>query len=124
MGPPFCPGRVLVRSNYGAVHKVDRPVEPAVYVRPPVQGGEDLLPDVGLLPVAKPAVDGAPQTESLGQVAPRGAGAQDPENAFEHGPVVLGGPAGAGVLRRQQRTKALPLRVAQFTPLHAGDSTP
>jgi hypothetical protein len=118
MVPPFCTGGVLVRPNDGAVHEVQGPVQPPIHVRLPLQGGEDPIPDSSPLPTAEAAGDGPPGAVPRGQIAPRRAGAQDPEDAIDHRAVVVGGASSAGLLRREQRAKPFPLRISQDARLH------
>ena len=110
---------MLVGADDGAVDEVERPVEPPFRIGLALQRGQDAIPDAGLLPAVEARRDGLPRAVAFGQGAPGTAGAQDPEDAVQDGTVVLGGTAGTGLLRREQRAQALPLHVGQVTRVHA-----
>src|SRR5215217_2646201 len=92
---------------------------PAVGVRPPLQRGKDAIPHPRPLPAVEAAGDRLPRVVALRQGPPRAARAQDPEDAVEDGAVVVGGTAGAGLLRREQGTQPFPLCVGQLARFHA-----
>ncbi len=52
---PFGTGGVLVRPDDGAVDEVQRPVQPAFGVGPPLQFGQDPIPHSRLLPAVEAA---------------------------------------------------------------------
>ena len=100
--PCMGPSRMLVRTDDGAIHIVDIPVQ--------VLGGVGLLldrrkeasPDARLAPAVEAAGDGLPGAIPFGQVAPGSAGAEDPEDAVEDAAVVSGWAAGVRFLWRKQ----------------------
>lgn len=122
--PPLRPHRVPVRPDHGAVHDAQAPVEPPLGVRLAPEFGRDAAPDPDLLPATEAAVDGPPRAEPLGRVAPGGTGAQGPEAAPQDKPVILGGPAGAGLLGREQWAEALPPFVRRSGLVQAGEDDP
>src|SRR3712207_5062478 len=99
------------------------PIEPAVRARLPLQHGEDAAPTSRPLPPVEAAGGRLPRAEAPRQGAPRAPGAEHPQYGLENDPVVVGGTAGTGLLRRQQRAKPRPLRVGQFGAIHATKRT-
>jgi len=94
---------MLVCPDDGAVHEMERPVEPALGIGSPLQSSQDAIPHPSLLPSVEPARHGLPRAIALGQGAPRTTGTQDPEDAVEDGAVVFGGTTRVGLLRWKQR---------------------
>src|SRR5262249_9593811 len=58
------------------------------------------------------------------EIAPGGAGAQNPQDAIDDHSMVRSGPAGCGFLRGKQRLEPLPLRVGEFFAFHTSECTP
>ncbi len=83
----------LFRPHEGAVHKALREVELAAFPQVLGQRAKDPLQDALLAPALEAAVAGLVGRVALGQVAPGGAGAQDPQDAVEHIPGVPPGPS-------------------------------
>lgn len=81
-------------------------------------GAQDLVPDAGVPPAPEARGDGAPRSVALGQIPPRGPGAQDPEDTVEDGAMVLGRATGARPLRREERSKPRPLGIGQLVVSH------
>jgi hypothetical protein len=111
---------MLVRPDDGAVHEVERPVQPPFAIGPSLEGGQDPLPDAGLLPAVEPTRHGLPRAVALGEGSPGAARAQDPQDAVEDGPMVLGGTTGMGLLRWEQLAQPLPLHIGQVARFHDG----
>jgi hypothetical protein len=109
---------VLVRADDAGVDEVQAPIDLALRVRLGLQRGEDPVPDPGLAPAVEPARDGADRAVALGQVAPRRAGAQDPQDAAHDPAVVVVRPPGPRPLRRQQGLQPRPLPVTQVETSH------
>jgi hypothetical protein len=109
-------GRVLVRADDGAVHEVQRPIDPTRGIGLGLQGGQDFLPHPGLAPTAEALIDARPSTVALGQVAPGCAGPGDPKHAIDEAPVVAARPPGRGT--GQQQLQVPPLPIGQITSLH------
>ncbi len=68
----------------GAVDRDHRPNDVADGFGLALQGLEGLLPDPAAAPTEQPIMAGLPLPIPLRQIAPRGTGAQHPENAVEH----------------------------------------
>ena len=77
------------------------------------QLGKDALPETGGAPEPVPLVGRLPLAVLLWHRSPRGSGAHHPQDADEHGPVVVGRPPRHGLLRWQHRRDTLPLGVGQ-----------
>jgi hypothetical protein len=102
---------VLVDPDDGAVD--DRVLE----VRIAGQTAENHLEDAIQCPSSETLEDRIPIPESRGQVAPRRAGAGDPQHRFEKAPIILAGAAGVANLAGKQRRNPLPLLVAQYASI-------
>jgi hypothetical protein len=118
-GPPFGSGRVPGGAGNGAVDEVQRPVQPALPIRLPLQRGPDSALDSRPLRAVEAAGDRLLGAVAFGRAAPRTGGAESPEDPVDHCPMVIRGPADVGLFRREQRTKPLPLRVGHLTRLPA-----
>jgi hypothetical protein len=93
---------MLVRTDDGAIHIVDSPVQVLCGVGLLLDRGKEASPDACLAPAVEAAGDGLPGAIPFGQVAPGSAGADDPEDAVEDAAVVSGWAAGVRFLWRQQ----------------------
>jgi hypothetical protein len=74
---------MLVRPDNRAVHVVDVPIDLTGGIGLRLDLGKDAVPEAGLTPTVEAAGDGGPGTVALGQVPPRGASAQNPQNAVD-----------------------------------------
>ena len=95
---------MLVGADHGAVDHLQGVWNGAALV----QGIEHEFPQPGKRPAAELAIYAGPLSELLGQVAPGGAGAGDPENAIRN-KAMVGGPAPVGFAdggekRREERS--------------------
>src|SRR3954463_6161021 len=108
---PASAGGVLVGPNDRGIDKVQIPVDLAPRVRLSLKGAEDAVPNPRSAPAVEAARHRSDRAIALRQVAPGGAGAVDPQHAAHHAAVIMIGSARAGLLRRQQRLKSLPLCV-------------
>jgi hypothetical protein len=85
-----------------------------------VMGGADgvhqPVPHARPPPAHKPVVAGRARPIALGQIAPRRARAQHPEDAVEHPPVI--NPRHSARLVRQQRLDHPPLEIRQIVSAH------
>src|SRR5262245_10253617 len=97
------PGRSLVGADDAAVDEEQVPVDPAVGLALGLQVLQELLPQAVAGPLAEAVVDGRPRAEALGEVAPGGAGGQDPEDAVEQEAVVFPLAPAPAVLGKQMR---------------------
>src|SRR5262249_22121489 len=102
----------LVGTHDGAVDAEQVPVDLASRLGAGLEVVEDAVPGAALAPAVEAGVDGLPRAEELGQVAPGGAGVQDPEDAVDHEAVVLGRPSGP-LTGREQGAQDLPLGIGQ-----------
>ena len=79
-------------------------------------GIHELVPDAGFPPPIEAVVDRRAGSVAFGQIAPRRARAQYPEDAIQDAPVV--DPGHATRLVRQQRLDQTPLEVGEIIPRH------
>lgn len=92
----------------------DRGVDHGVFhVRIVRDGVEQPHPDIGLHPVAKAREHAVPMAEGGRQIAPRAAGASDPQHRFDEQAVVLAAASGIARLAEAQRLHFRPLGVSQ-----------
>jgi len=112
------PGGRAGGPDVGAVDAEQVGVDQPGFVEPQLQALDDLVQQAAAAEVAEAVVDGLPGAEALGQVAPRGAGVQAPEDAVEHQAVVLPLSAPLGRLLRKEGSKEFPLQVGKFVSLH------
>jgi hypothetical protein len=80
------------------------------------QGLEKTLPNPGPRPAPEAPVDTVPRAEVSGQIAPRRAGARDPQDGIDKQPRVCARATGIALLAGNQRRNPRPLRVAQQPP--------
>ncbi len=109
--PLFCRRRLLMGANGGAVDHLDVAI---------VRGGDGVhqsIPNARLPPSIETVVAGSARAIALRQVAPRRTGAQHPEDAVQHAPVIdtwhTSGLVG------QKRLDHAPLEVGQIISAHA-----
>jgi hypothetical protein len=88
--PAVGPSRVLVCSDYRAIHIMDIPVQVRCGIRTLLDRGKEASPEASFLPAIKTARHGAPRTIPLWQITPGGAGADNPQDAVEDAAVVSG----------------------------------
>src|SRR5262249_41269218 len=82
----------------GAVDAPQVVIEKPLVVALVQQGRVEARPGAVAPPALEAAVDGVPWAVAFGQIAPGGAGAQDPQDAVEYGVVGHPGPAGLAVV--------------------------
>lgn len=116
--PPFCPSRMLVRSDDRPIDAVLLPVDLAFGIGLLLQGFKHLLPHAGFHPSGKAAGHRAPRTIVLWQVSPRGSSPQDPENPMENQTMLVCWTTHAWLLWRQQGSQLLPLLIRQCFSSH------
>lgn len=109
---------MLVRSNHGAVHMVQAPVQVILLVCLALKFSRHSVPHACLDPSVEPPRTGLPGSVLLGEIAPRSSGAQDPEDAIDHQTMILGRAAGLRFLWRQCPAQPLPLLVSQYISCH------
>jgi hypothetical protein len=80
------------------------------------QRGEEALPDTTFAPPIEAHENAVPLAKNLRQIAPRRAGAGDPQHRLDEHPVVGARPAGVLRLANAQLLDALPLPLAQNQP--------
>jgi hypothetical protein len=97
------PSRMLVRPDDGAIDIVDIPVELPCGVGALLDRGKEASPEACLAPAVEATGDGGPAAIPLGEVTPRGPGADDPQNAVQDASVISGGAACVRFLRGKQR---------------------
>ena len=96
------PGGVPAGPDRAAVDAEQVPVDLAGRVEADVEGLEQPAPGAVLAPAVEPLVDGLPGAVGRpGQVTPRGAGVEDPEDAVDDRAMALPGVAGPVVGRQQ-----------------------
>jgi hypothetical protein len=77
-------GRVLVGTHHGAVHRKYLPLDLALGIRLCLERLQDPFPDPGTTPAHQAVVTGLPGAIPVGEIPPRGAGAQAPEDPIDH----------------------------------------
>ena len=100
--PCVSASRVLVRTDDGAIHIVDIPVELPGSVSTLLDRRKEARPEARLAPAVEAAGDSGPAAIPLGQVTPGSTGADDPQNAVQDASVVSGGAASMRFLKRKQ----------------------
>lgn len=81
-----------------------------------VQHVERQILEPGERPPAKLPIDRRPTSEELGQMAPLGTGARDPEDAVEHKTMILRPPVAVWASPRHERLEERPLLIAHQFP--------
>jgi len=106
-GSPFCALPVAVDLDDGSVdHR-------KLHVGIIRNGSENPFENIAVHPMAEPLEDRVPVPEILGQVAPRSAGARNPQHRLQKQPTVAAGPTGIGFLAEAMRLHLRPLRIRQ-----------
>ena len=98
--PCVGPSRVLVRADDGAIHIVDIPVQALGGVGTLLDRSKEASPDTRLAPAVEAAGDSGPAAIPLGEVAPRGTGTDDPQDAVQEASMVSCWAACVRFLRR------------------------
>src|SRR5579872_6114708 len=104
--PLFDVGGMLMNPDRGTVDRLEIPV---ISLRDRLK---EPVPDAKLPPSDEAVVTGRARTIALGDVGPWRAGAQPPENAIEHLPIIRS--RHAARLVRQQRRNDRPLEVSDL----------
>jgi hypothetical protein len=115
---------MLVGSNDRAIDIVHGPVDLALGIGLLLHGLKETLPDTRFAPAIETAGHRAPRTIAFRQIAPRGTGAQHPQDAVEDASMIQSGSTRLRFLRWKQRLEPLPLRVGEFFAFHTGECTP
>src|SRR5690606_38726713 len=89
------------------------PIHAVAVLHLALQRLQQRVKDPGLSPAPVAAVDRRPRPVALGQIPPRRARAQNPENAVQDRPVILPRSPRLGS-RRQERLDHAPLSIAQL----------
>jgi hypothetical protein len=100
----------LVRPNDGCVE------EGAGFVILDGELGEDALPRSLLGPPGEAVVHGLPATEPLGQISPRDAGPDAPDDGVDE--IAVPSLGERSRTYREKAFNALPLGIAQFVSVH------
>ena len=115
---------MLVGSNDRAIDIVNGPVALALGIGLLRHGLKETLPETRFAPAIETAGHRAPRTIAFRQSAPRGTGAQHPQDAVEDASMIQSGSTRLRFLRWKQRLEPLPLRVGEFFAFHTGECTP
>ena len=110
VGPDFffAPAAARVaRMMVASTHQRSRPMRPW-RSRWSEQPGDDAGPGAVLPPAIEAIVDGLPGPVALRDVAPGGAGVQDPEDAVDEGVMILPGMPAAAVMGRMGQERIDP----------------
>jgi hypothetical protein len=83
LGPSGRTRGMLMSPNDGAIDIVNVPVESALGIRLLLDILKEMLPNTSFLPAIEAARHGAPTPIAPGQIAPWGAGAQNPQDTIE-----------------------------------------
>ena len=115
---------MLVGSNDRAIDIVHGPVERALGLGLLLHGLKETLPETRFAPAIETAGHRAPRTIAFRQIAPRGTGAQHPQDAVEEASMIQSGSTRLRFWRGKQRLEPLPWRVGEFFAFHTGECTP
>src|SRR5450759_801558 len=83
----YRPRGPLFRRGEAAVQEGLVPFQQALFIESPQQGTPCLQPDAFLFPLLQPPPAGRGRRKLVGQEPPGGTGLQNPQNAFQTGPV-------------------------------------
>ena len=123
-GPSGRTRGMLVGSNDRAIDRVHGPVDLALGIGLLLHGLKETLPDTRFAPAIETAGHRAPRTRAFRHIAPRGTGAQHPQDAVEDASMIQSGSTRLRFLRWKQRLEPLPLRIGEFFAFHTGECTP
>src|SRR4029450_12708985 len=115
---------MLGGANDRAIDIVHGPVDLALGIGLLLHGLKETLPDTRFAPAIETAGHSAPRTIAFRQIAPRGTGAQHPQDAVEDASMIQSGSTRLRFLRWKQGLEPLPLRVGEFFAFHTGECTP
>lgn len=92
LSPFYPPGacRMLVGADDAAIDIMLGPVHRSSCICLLLQGGQNPCPDASFLPTVEATGDGLPGAIVFRQIAPRGAGASEPEDAVHDEAMVVG----------------------------------
>jgi len=111
--------RLVMRPDDRAIHLVDIPVEVSTRVGLLWDSRKESRPDPRLAPAIQAARDGGPWAIRLRQIAPGGAGAEEPQETVEDAAVVSGGAACSWLWRGKQGLESFPWSMSQFMSMHS-----
>src|SRR5690349_13581519 len=100
---------MLVSTHGGGVDKMNFPIDIAFNVQNRLKFGKHLVPNTGLVPALKAAIDTGPFAIAFWHISPGCAGPQHPDHPIEHLPMILAWTSAFRFLLREQRLDALPL---------------
>ncbi len=100
---------MLVGANDGAIDIVNVPVDLPIGIGLLLDGLKETLPDTRFAPAIEAAGHRAPGPIALGQIAPGGTGAQNPQDAIEDASMVRSGSAGFEVFEGEAAVGAAPI---------------
>src|SRR5258708_5385921 len=89
LASPFCPSRMLMRSNNGAIDGVLVPIDLSSRIALLLQGFQHALPNASLLPPIKAAGYRAPRAIVVGQISPGRSGSQNPQDSIDNQTMIL-----------------------------------
>ena len=115
---------MLVGSHDRAIDIVHGPVDLARGIGLLRHGLKETLPETRFAPAIETAGHRAPRTRAFRHIAPRGTGAQHPQDAVEDASMIQSRSTRLRFLRWKQRLEPLPLRVGEFFAFHTGECTP
>jgi len=98
---PFCPSRVLMRSNHGAIDRVFFPIDLSRGIALLLQRLQNFLPNAGFDPAIEAACHRSPGAIVVGQISPRRSRPHDPEDPIEDEAMIVGWTPSLWLLRRQ-----------------------
>ncbi len=82
-----------------------------------MEPGQEALPQPAAAPAPEATIDRRPGAVALGEIAPGGAGVQDPENPVKDTAMIPRGPAAPAACRRQQGRQPSPLLVGELVAM-------
>src|SRR3954449_3184558 len=116
----FRPGRRSACPDDGAIDTPEVVVDLPSVVQSIQQRGDDAGPGAVLAPTVEAREDRLPGAIAFREIAPRGAGMEDPEDAIDDRTGIIERVARPTAMRPvwQQRGDACPLRVGEFVAAH------
>jgi hypothetical protein len=111
-----------IHSSGAKASVTDGPLPEALAVQPDLQRLEDPVECAGGSPLVEVHVHRLPRPVSLWEIAPRGSGPKNPQNAVEHLSRISSGSPRVRRLHRDQQRNQFPLVVRWLVPMWDGPS--
>jgi hypothetical protein len=112
------PGRGTGGADIGPIHAPQLPIDVPFVVELDLQRFDDGGKDSAPTPAEKMAIHRLPGTEAFGQIPPRSARGENPENTVELRSSIACRTPGAGSAQRQMRLDQRPLLIRELVAFH------